>query len=106
MGDTTAVQDFSAATMAHRTTANNSATPYLRPRHELVTWYTYNSFQQPVAQHYPDGGTPAITDDKGALLMNIGPLFMSTSPLLMSKTFLLMSMRPLFMSMDPMLMNK
>jgi RHS repeat-associated protein len=72
---TTAVEDFSAATMAHRATPNNAATPYLRPRHELVTWYTYNSFQQPVAQHYPDGGTTRFFYDKlGRLIASQDPV--------------------------------
>lgn len=59
-----AVVEFSAAVAAHRATPDDAGTPYIRPWHSMVTWYTYNSFQQPVAQHYPDGGTTRFFYDK------------------------------------------
>lgn len=61
---TDAIVDFSAAVAAHRATPADANTPYIRPWHSMVTWYTYNSFQQPVAQHYPDGGTTRFFYDK------------------------------------------
>ena len=59
-----AIEDFSAAVQAHRESAPDDNMPYIRPWHSMVTWYTYNSFQQPVAQHYPDGGTTRFFYDK------------------------------------------